>query len=238
MKNPRIILLSILAVLLAGAIIFQVMAYVQTGAPAGLKGFANVLGEITEPEPVAAEPMAEEPAAEEPAAEEVVVAEEEDPVVEEEPIVEESEVDTYPEADSEPLLSEESTSETGTAETLTPEESTTANPETDPVAEPKEDPIPVVEPAASSGSSTPTPAPTPVYTLPDTDGDDVLNAQDNCPNTPNTDQRDMDKDGKGNACDSDNDNDGVPNEQDQCIWTFNATVNANGCVSQKFRGTF
>ena len=43
----------------------------------------------------------------------------------------------------------------------------------------------------------------------DTDCDGILNADDNCPNTKNGDQRDSDGDGQGDACDSDDDNDGV-----------------------------
>jgi predicted lipoprotein with Yx(FWY)xxD motif len=41
----------------------------------------------------------------------------------------------------------------------------------------------------------------------DTDGDGVLDAVDNCPNKANKRQWDYDKDGMGNACDNDDDND-------------------------------
>ena len=44
----------------------------------------------------------------------------------------------------------------------------------------------------------------------DRDGDFKSNEVDNCPDTPNANQRDADGDGRGNACDSDDDNDGVP----------------------------
>ena len=46
----------------------------------------------------------------------------------------------------------------------------------------------------------------------DADDDTVINAIDNCPLTPNTNQADLDLDGLGNVCDSDDDGDGMPDD--------------------------
>ncbi len=48
----------------------------------------------------------------------------------------------------------------------------------------------------------------------DSDRDAIINDVDNCPSTWNGGQRDTDDDGFGNACDLDDDNDGISDEQD------------------------
>lgn len=51
-------------------------------------------------------------------------------------------------------------------------------------------------------------------TGPDADHDNIADAYDNCPTVANADQLDTDMDGLGNACDNDDDNDGVADSVD------------------------
>lgn len=61
--------------------------------------------------------------------------------------------------------------------------------------------------SGTSGNESPcTDPPTPA----DTDGDGIEDGLDNCPTISNPSQLDTDGDGQGNACDNDDDNDGIP----------------------------
>ncbi len=73
--------------------------------------------------------------------------------------------------------------------------------------------------------------------LADTDNDGVADVSDNCPNTPNENQENLDQDSFGDACDPDDDTDAVPDTTDACPtgftdWTSNPTTDhdGDGCV--------
>lgn len=64
----------------------------------------------------------------------------------------------------------------------------------------------------------------------DTDGDGHPDIADNCPFTFNSDQANFDGDSLGDACDGDDDNDGVSDPNDLCPNTpFGTVVNSDGC---------
>jgi MYXO-CTERM domain-containing protein len=54
----------------------------------------------------------------------------------------------------------------------------------------------------------------------DSDGDGVVDTIDNCPHRANADQADWDRDGIGNVCDEDANNDGLPDD---------LTISGGGC---------
>jgi len=90
------------------------------------------------------------------------------------------------------------------------------NPTPAPTPTPGPAPVPTPTPTA-----TPTPGPAPTLTpVGDTDGDGV-HPFDNCPNDYNPGQQDADYDHQGDACDSDDDNDTVPDSADNCRLTVN-----------------
>jgi hypothetical protein len=67
------------------------------------------------------------------------------------------------------------------------------------------------------GSPEPPVMPTPTQEArEDSDGDGVPDDRDNCPSQANEDQKDLDGDRKGDACDSDLDGDGFSNKRDNC----------------------
>ena len=68
-------------------------------------------------------------------------------------------------------------------------------------------------------------------TINDGDGDGVGDLLDNCPETANEDQSDIDRDGIGDVCDDDIDGDSILNDDDNCITVYNTSqidVNGNG----------
>ncbi|MBU1413310.1 thrombospondin type 3 repeat-containing protein, partial [Myxococcota bacterium] len=60
------------------------------------------------------------------------------------------------------------------------------------------------------------------------DGDTVPDVSDNCPDSANQDQKDVDHDGRGDVCDYDLDGDGIPNGYDVEATNASLSTNLNG----------
>ena len=70
------------------------------------------------------------------------------------------------------------------------------------------------------------------FQVADSDGDGIIDEEDNCPETSNEDQADFDGDAIGDACDNDIDGDGCLNEDDAYAFSDTSeTLVINGCES-------
>lgn len=72
----------------------------------------------------------------------------------------------------------------------------------------------------NTGMATPHVMASTSWVPPDTDSDGIIDSQDNCPDVPNNDQLNTDGDSEGDACDNDDDNDGLTD-------AFELSINTN-----------
>lgn len=73
----------------------------------------------------------------------------------------------------------------------------------------------------------------------DVDRDNAIDERDNCPGLTNPEQSDADRDRRGDACDTDDDNDGIGDESDACPLTRRGPdANNDGCGDPRSRVSY
>ena len=80
----------------------------------------------------------------------------------------------------------------------------------------------------NTGMAAPHVMATETWEAPDADGDGVPDADDNCPNDPNTLQENNDGDAEGDVCDADDDNDGLTDTEEGVLGTDPLNADTDG----------